>query len=1292
MNPTTVTPTKAPRRPLVPMAATYCLGVFNDNYFKQAAMLLAVSAGLSQLQGWATVLFALPFILFAAHGGWCADRFSKKRVVVFSKALEVGAMATGAIGLLSGNWFCILAMVFLMGLQSTFFSPALNGAVPELYPEDQVPRVNAVLKLTTTLAILAGVATAGISLDQQWLKYQALTPGILLVAITTLCVAMGGFLASLALTGKKSDATTKPFPWFGPVDSLRDLREICRDREFLLAILSDAWFYCIASFTVLTINSLGLNVLGFSQTMTSLLSVCLMLGICAGSFVAAKRVTLGNWSADLVISAVGIAFGLLLAGLTVFLPPAGQFSWLCAALLTSGIAGGMFLIPVTSFLQVRPADTEKGRVLAASGFSSFAAIMLSGLLFNVSETTLSASTLLIGAGFLGIFMAVILLLLKPGKSIRTKLIASLLQRMLSLRYRITLSGLETIRPENEKGILFLPNHPALIDPIIVMSALYNRFSPRPLSEAAQVDKPVIRTLMRPINPILLPTVGRDGANNREQVHAAIDTVVASLRQGDNILFYPAGRLTRNGREELAGKSGVEYIVRQIPDLQVVLVRTSGLWGSSFSRAAGTPTLLKRLRSYLLSLVANGLFFLPKREVTVEFANDRQLTTLPDRTAINNYLESHYNIGPVTRTEVPLFRWQERTTKRYSENADCQKAVSTDTISSSIRGQVTQKIAELSGFHVTDDQHLANDLGLDSLSVMELSSWLEQEFGHLIHDPAALQTVADCILAADGQLLNQEATDMTPPPSTWFTPRETESATFGNCTSIPEAFLQQALRNPNKVIIADRIGGPKTYRDILTAIFALKPLLAKQPGERIGIMLPASVSSTIVYLTALFSGKTPVMFNWTVGYANIAHGIAETGVQCIISASPLCAKIEEQQGINLQDLDVEWLQLDQLLPTLGLAEKITAFAKARFCAENLSHSKIGEDAVILFTSGSESQPKAVPLSHANIIANLTDFTGTVHLDRTTRLLGILPPFHSLGLAGTIIMPLCLGIPTVYHANPTESATLARLIDTYKATMLISTPTFLGSILQAGSKKQLESLRLVFAGAEKCPEQVMHSLKRLNQEATLCEGYGITECSPLVSINTPEDNSPGTIGRVLPSIEYAVVDDHCTRKLPAGERGLLLVRGPNIFRGYLNREATTGFCEFMGKRWYQTGDYAVEDGEGRLVFSGRKKRFVKIGGEMISLPAVEDVLLKNSIDNSADGPLLAIEATDNERHPEIVLFTTVDLDRSQANILLRESGLSPLHNIRRTVRLKSIPVLGTGKTDYQRLKKMLMQQEA
>ncbi|MGW8194874.1 MAG: AMP-binding protein, partial [Desulforhopalus sp.] len=1108
--------------------------------------------------------------------------------------------------------------------------------------------------------------------------------------LTTILVAAGGFIASLLVSRTKEGRAAKPFPWMGPVASLRDLREICSERNFFVAIVSDAWFYFIASFTVLTINSLGLGVLGFSQTGTSLLSVCLMAGVCAGSFLVARQVDLSNWSAGLVRAAAGIGAGLLLAGLTVLLPVTWQFAWLSGSLLISGIAGGMFLIPVTSFLQVRPADSEKGRVLAAAGFSSFVAILISGLLFNLLDALLSPHVLLMTSGAAGFVMAFLLLALIPGTSIITKLSAMLLRRLLALRYRISTTGLEKITRENAKGILFLPNHPALIDPVIVMSLLYSRFAPRPLSEATQVDKPFIRSLIRPVRPILLPQVGKNGLNNREQVLRAVDKVVESLREGDNVLFYPAGRLTHTGREDLAGKLGVEYIVRQIPDLQIVLVRTTGLWGSSFSRAAGTPpSLFGRTTTYLLALMANALFFVPKREVTVEFVSDHAITTLADRTAINNYLESHYNTQPVTRIDVPFFRWQGKTSQKPVTENSMQKTVSASCIPASIRLQVELKLKEMCGTGVAENEHLAGDLGLDSLSIMELSAWLEQEFGCQISDPGVLATVGDCIHAAGGKIFHRDETLATPPPKKWWAPSAALTPISTGSTSITEAFLQQARRHSGKVIIADRISGAKTYRDILTAIFALIPILETHKGKRIGIMLPASVSSGIVYLATLFSGKTPVMFNWTAGYANIDHGIGETGVDVIVSATPLCKKVEEQQGVRLDRLPVRWLHLDKLLPKLGLIEKGKALVKARCLASTLFHRTVPEEAAILFTSGSESRPKAVPLTHANILANLADFTSAVQFDENTRLLGILPPFHSLGLAGTIILPLCLGIPTVYHANPTESLTLVRLIETYKATMLISTPTFLGSILQAGNREQLGSLQLVFTGAEKCPEHVMATLRSINPQSELCEGYGITECSPLVSLNIPGDNKPGTIGRVLPSMEYAIVDDGIKRRVTRGERGLLLVRGPNIFRGYLNQDRAKGFCRFAGKTWYQTGDYVREDEARRLVFSGRKKRFVKIGGEMISLPAIEDVLLSRYIDNTiSEGPMLAVDATDHESHPEIVLFTKEILDQSAINGHLRQAGLSPLHNIRRVIQVASIPVLGSGKTDYQQLKKLLV----
>jgi long-chain-fatty-acid--[acyl-carrier-protein] ligase len=230
-------------------------------------------------------------------------------------------------------------------------------------------------------------------------------------------------------------------------------------------------------------------------------------------------------------------------------------------------------------------------------------------------------------------------------------------------------------------------------------------------------------------------------------------------------------------------------------------------------------------------------------------------------------------------------------------------------------------------------------------------------------------------------------------------------------------------------------------------------------------------------------------------------------------------------------------------------------------------------------------------------------------------------------------------------------------------------------------------MVFTGAEKCPENTYQALKEINAAATLCEGYGITECSPLVSINRVENSRPGTIGRVMPSMEYAIIDPETDSRVEIGRQGILLVRGPNIFGGYHRDGNGAGFYEFDGRRWYNTGDFVKEDNDRMLTFCGRKKRFIKLGGEMISLPAIENVLLAHFATDNGDGPALAVEATPADERPEIVLFTTRAITREEANSRIKDAGLSPLHNIRIMQEIDTIPILGTGKTDYKLLKNML-----
>lgn len=379
------------------MTITYFLGVFNDNFYKQAALLLAVTAGLSGLQGRATEVFSLPFILFSAWGGWLADRFSKKHVVIGVKGLELVAMLIGAYGLITLNWTWVLAMLFLMGLQSTLFGPALNGSIPELFPPNLVTRANSTLKLASTLAILIGMVTAGFVLDCNFLP-TAIPPGRFLAAASVVLVAVVGIIASFGVHYRPRSGNPQPFPWTGPLSSIRDILNLKQDPLLLLAVCGDAFFYCISLLAILIINTLGVKELGLSASITSLLAVSLMLGVCMGAFAAAKLTSHRKWTHILVPSAVGMGITLTVAGGLVALCNKPSFVLLMLPLTGAGFFGGLFLIPITSFIQVRPASDVKGRIIAAAGFLSFVAMWFSGRIFTSLDSMLqpSSSMMLVG--------------------------------------------------------------------------------------------------------------------------------------------------------------------------------------------------------------------------------------------------------------------------------------------------------------------------------------------------------------------------------------------------------------------------------------------------------------------------------------------------------------------------------------------------------------------------------------------------------------------------------------------------------------------------------------------------------------------------------------------------------------------------------------------------------------------------------------------------------------------------------------------------------------------------------
>jgi len=858
--------------------------------------------------------------------------------------------------------------------------------------------------------------------------------------------------------------------------------------------------------------------------------------------------------------------------------------------------------------------------------------------------------------------------------------------LLWLRYRVRVRGLTEVLQRGRKGILFLPNHPALIDPIILASQLYGPFGVRALADRDQVDRFFIRWLAKRIGVLAIPDMAKAGSGAAEEIQRVVGECIDALACGDNLILYPAGRTYRSCLEDLGGTSAVQTILRRLPDVRVVLVRTRGLWGSGFSRASGREANVPRvLWKGAKALLLSGIVFAPRREVSVELVEPDDLPRTADRTELNRYLETFYNADPVPNTYVPYSLWERGSTRPMSEPVGARIEGDLGRVGDATRRLVIDYLRGLTASEkvFNDDARLAHDLGLDSLARADLLLWLAKEFGFPPGDVDSVQTVGDVMLAACGEGTAPAARPLKPAPDKWFKQLGQPFRPDGLADmTICQAFLTQAGRQPTAVIMADQTAGVKTYRDVVTGIFALKPAIEALEGDRVGIMLPSTVAANVVYLATLFAGKTPVMVNWTAGRKNVLHSLDTVGVRRILTARALATQLESQ-GVGLGEVADRYVFLEDIAARLSLRAKLAAALGSRFSWRSLWRANVSPTAVILFTSGSESVPKAVPLSHRNMLTNIHDAWERFTAEREDAIVAILPPFHSFGLTGTMMLSVCLGVRAVYYPKATEGGPLGQIIDAYKATILIGTPTFLHGIVRASRAEQLASLRLVVSGAEKCTPRVYNALMRRCPQTKVLEGYGVTECAPVISANDQRDPKAGTIGRVMPSLEHVLVHPETGERVEPGAKGILLVRGPSVFDGYLDYDGPSPFVEFEGRTWYRTGDLVVEDADGMLTFSGRLKRFVKLGGEMISLPAVEAVLAERFGRETDDGPHLAVTATADEEHPEIVLFTVRDIDRDEANEAIREAGLSALHNIRRAIRVDELPLLGTGKTDYRAL---------
>jgi len=362
------------------------------------------------------------------------------------------------------------------------------------------------------------------------------------------------------------------------------------------------------------------------------------------------------------------------------------------------------------------------------------------------------------------------------------------------------------------------------------------------------------------------------------------------------------------------------------------------------------------------------------------------------------------------------------------------------------------------------------------------------------------------------------------------------------------------------------------------------------------------------------------------------------------------------------------------------------------AKNRSNQDLS---TIMFTSGSTGQPKGVMLTHANIISNLEGLYQAFHVDERDVILGVLPFFHSFGFTGTLWFPLISGLGAVYHFNPLDAKMIGKLVEDHKLSLLMSTPTFLNSYLRRCEPEQFKSLRLVMVGAEKLKESAAQAFQEKFGIRPM-EGYGCTELSPIVSVNLPDyegeglaqkAHKPGTIGLPLPGIAVKIVDPETMRTKGPKENGLLLVKGPNVMKGYLFNQAKTQ--EVLRDGWYKTGDIARMDEDGFITITDRLSRFSKIGGEMVPHIKIEEMI--HSILNSTEQNCVVTSVPDDKKGERLAVLCLKDIEILSLYEELRKSGLPNLWipDSQMFFTVDGFPLLGSGKLDLGAVKRQALE---
>src|SRR5579864_2816622 len=517
-------------------------------------------------------------------------------------------------------------------------------------------------------------------------------------------------------------------------------------------------------------------------------------------------------------------------------------------------------------------------------------------------------------------------------------------------------------------------------------------------------------------------------------------------------------------------------------------------------------------------------------------------------------------------------------------------------------------------------------------------------------------------------------------------------------TLPRAFIRTAHASPLRFAMGDKRRARMSWGTaLLSAMLLARRLRSTWAGqEMVGILLPPSVPGALVNFAAVLSGKIPVNLNYTSSNETLESCAQQCKLETVITTKLLLERIPLK-------VPGKTILLEEAAAAPRLGEKIAAlllwFLPGYWLERILSRAKpktLDDLATVIFSSGSTGEPKGVMLTHYNIASNIEQMGQTFALEHKDVLLGVLPFFHSFGFTVTLWLPAVLGCGIAYHPSPLDLTAVSELVRDYRVTFLLATPTFLQAYLRRCSPEDFGSLQFVVVGAEKLPERLALAFEDRFGIRPL-EGYGATECSPVIAVNTRDFRAPGFrqvgakrghIGHPLPGISVRVVDPETRERLPVGTAGLLLVRGPNVMKGYLGKPEKTS--EVLQDGWYITGDIAAEDEDGFLIITDRLSRFSKIGGEMVPHIKVEEQL--HELAGATEQEFVVTAVPDEKKGERLVVLHTLKSEELKSVLEnLQQAGLPNLWTPRpnQFFSVEEFPHLGTGKLDLRRIRELALE---